>query len=167
MTDLLCFARTSLYPLVDSLRSCEAKHSLHVLYGNAGSNSHPVDVLTGCNNVDVRNRYQVVPPVRQHNRHGESWLLPDALSIRGEIMVNNPVKDLLYIRVSVIQTPFKNTAFYNRADILTQSVNICRWGYIAGFLGSIQFFFTSCHHCCRSKASILFPHISRKGAVAC
>ena len=61
-------------PLVDSLRSCEAKHRLHVLYGKAGSDPHPVDVLTGRNNVDVRNSYQVAPPVRQHNRHRESWL---------------------------------------------------------------------------------------------
>ena len=61
-------------PLVDSLRSCEAKYSLHVLYGKAGSDPHPVDVLTGRNNVYVRNSYQVAPPVRQHNRHMESWL---------------------------------------------------------------------------------------------
>ena len=49
-------------PLVDSLRSCEAKYSLHVLYGKAGSDPHPVDVLTGRNNVDVRNSYHVAPP---------------------------------------------------------------------------------------------------------
>ena len=61
-------------PLVDSLRSCEAKYSLHVLYGKAGSDPHPVDVLTGRNNVDVRNSYHVAPPVRQHNRHREGWL---------------------------------------------------------------------------------------------
>ena len=61
-------------PLVDGLRSCEAKHSLQVLYGKAGSDPHPVDILTGRNNVDVRNSYHVAPPVRQHNRHRKSWL---------------------------------------------------------------------------------------------
>ena len=48
-------------PLVDSLRSSEAEHCLHILYSKTGLHTHTVDVLTGCNSVDVRNSYHLHP----------------------------------------------------------------------------------------------------------
>ena len=61
-------------PLVDGLRSREAELLLQLPYGETGFDTHPVDVLTGRDSVDVRKSHHTAPPVRQHNRHREGWL---------------------------------------------------------------------------------------------